>query len=160
MQRGVKPQPTQVKVIRGNPGKRPLNEAEPKPRRLIPDPPRDLTDEAQIEWHRVSVELDQLGLLTGIDRAALAGYCDAWGRWVYARRLIVRAAEEYPKYEGLIIFSAKNNPITNPALGIANKAMADVMRYCVEFGMTPSARSRIAATPRATEEDETSQFFN
>lgn len=157
---GPKPQPTQLKVIRGNPGKRPLNEAEPKPSRGIPFPPDDLSEEAKIEWLRVVPELDRLGLLTMIDRSALVGYCDAWGRWVYARRAVAAAAKEFPKYEGLIIETVNGNWVQNPALGIANKAMADVMRYCVEFGMTPSARSRIAATPRAAEEDPAAEFIN
>jgi phage terminase small subunit len=32
-------------------------------------------------------------------------------------------------------------------IGIANKAMADMVRYAAEFGMTPSARCRVSATP-------------
>ena len=32
--RGKKPKPTHLKLITGNPGKRPLNEAEPKPEGL------------------------------------------------------------------------------------------------------------------------------
>lgn len=160
MQRGTKPKPTELRIVTGNPSRRPLNEAEPKPRKENIDPPDDLSDEAKIEWRRVSVELDRLGLLTGVDRAALCGYCDAWGRWVYARRAIVDAARGYPRYEGLMIETVNGNLIPNPALGIANKAMADVMRYCVEFGMTPSARSRITASPRPTEKDEADEFFD
>lgn len=27
-----------------------------------------------------------MGILTGINRAVLAGYCQSWGRWVEAER--------------------------------------------------------------------------
>jgi len=44
---------------------------------------------------------------------------------------------------GLMIKTSNGNAIQNPLVGIANKAMADMVRYAAEFGMTPSARSRI-----------------
>ena len=160
MQRGPKPQPTHLKLVRGNPGKRELNQAEPKPRRAIPDPPDELNGDAKREWIRVVPELDRLGMLTTIDRTALSAYCQAFGRWMQAERKLAQMAAREPVFEGMLIKTTNGNMIQNPIVGIANKAMADVMRYCVEFGMTPSARSRIAATPRAAEEDEASQFFN
>ena len=46
---------------------------------------------------------------------------------------------------GLIIRTQGGNAIQNPLVGTANKAMADMMRYAAEFGMTPSARTRIWA---------------
>jgi P27 family predicted phage terminase small subunit len=44
---------------------------------------------------------------------------------------------------GLVVKTKSGNIIQNPLVGVANKAMADVVRYAAEFGMTPSARSRI-----------------
>ncbi len=159
MQRGPKPHPTFLKIVRGNPGKRDLNHAEPKPRRVIPDPPEELSEDAKKEWVRVVPELDRLGMLTTIDRTALSAYCQAFGRWMQAERKLAQMAARDPVFDGMLIRTTNRNFIQNPMVGIANKAMADVMRYCVEFGMTPSARSRITATPRATEEDSTEEFF-
>ena len=152
--------PTAIKVIEGNPGKRPINDREAKPTRGIPDPPSDLDADGLAEWQRVAPELERAGLLSKIDRMALAAYCDACARWVQARRLIREEAARNPTYEGLIIQGAHGGWVQNPALVVANKAMSDVIRYCAEFGMTPSARSRIAATPRTPEEDPAAEFIN
>jgi len=43
-----------------------------------------------------------------------------------------------------MIKTTNGNAIQNPLVGMANRAMADMVRYATEFGMTPSSRSRIA----------------
>jgi P27 family predicted phage terminase small subunit len=156
MTRGRKPKPTYLKVVSGNPGKRPLNEREPVPIRKIPNPPAELSDDAKVEWGRVSEELYRMGLLTGVDRAALAAYCQAYGRWMQAECAIGEMAKKDALTGGLLIRTTNGNAIQNPLVGTANKAMADMVRYAAEFGMTPSARSRIQAEARQ-EEDE---FFD
>ena len=61
--RGRKPTPTQVKILRGNPGRRPLNEGEPQPAPLAPSCPPELSPTAKDEWNRIIVELVELGLM-------------------------------------------------------------------------------------------------
>ena len=46
-ERGRKPTPTAIKVLEGNPGKRPLNANEPKPKKKAPRCPSWLEDEAK-----------------------------------------------------------------------------------------------------------------
>lgn len=38
------------------------------------------------EWKRIAEALNRIGLLTQVDRAALAAYCQAYGRWMEAER--------------------------------------------------------------------------
>lgn len=135
--RGAKPKPTNLKILQGNPGKRPLNMREPKPRLSMPDIPEHISAIARDEWLRVSRELFSIGLLTNIDMSALAGYCQAYSRWV--------EAEEGIKKTGLVVKTKDGNIIQSPLVGIANKALALMHRFLVEFGMTPSSRSRISA---------------
>src|SRR5687768_11179819 len=81
--RGRKPLPSNVVRLRGNPGKRRLNDAEPRPPSRAPACPACLGEEARKEWKRLSEELAELRLLTGLDRGMLAAYCQAhtlWGR--------------------------------------------------------------------------------
>jgi phage terminase small subunit len=73
--RGRKPTPTRLKVLTGNPGKRPLNAAEHHPEPAVPDCPPELGPVARREWDRLVSELAPLRLLTHLDRAALAAYC-------------------------------------------------------------------------------------
>ena len=82
--RGRKPLPSNVVRLRGNPGKRRLNDAEPRPAAKVPPCPACLGDEARKEWQRLSKELAELGLLTGLDRNLLAAYCQAHALWVEA----------------------------------------------------------------------------
>ena len=71
---GRKPKPTALKLVTGNPGKRPLNDHEPQPEAAIPEVPAHLSGEAKAEWDRIVIRLHPLGLLTDLDRAALAAY--------------------------------------------------------------------------------------
>lgn len=144
---GRKPKPTHLKLVTGNPGKRALPKAEAKVVPSLPSPPPHLADEAKVEWGRVSEDLFKIGLLSGVDRAALAAYCQAYARWVQAERAISEMAKRDQLTGGLMIKTSNGNAIQNPLVGTANKAAADMVRYAAEFGMTPSARSRIHASP-------------
>src|SRR3972149_4031902 len=74
---GPPPPPTNLQLLRGNPGER-----DPEP--AIPSCPPHLNKEARREWRRVTKQLFALGLVTQLDRSALAAYCDAYSRWVEA----------------------------------------------------------------------------
>ena len=85
---GPKPKPTHLKLIAGTARRCRLPKHEPKPELAIPPVPPELCDDAKCEWGRVAPDLYRAGLMTNLDRAALAGYCAAWGRMVRAERLL------------------------------------------------------------------------
>ena len=142
---GPAPQPTALKLLAGNPGKRPLNEAEPKPVLAIPAMPKHLGKEAKKEWKRIVPELQKLGLLTRVDRAALAAYCVSFGRWV--------EAEQELAVTGAIVVSPNGYPQQSPWLAISNKALENVRRFIAEFGLSPASRSRVSVTPTDADDD-------
>ena len=149
MKRGPRPTPTVLKLIRGNPGKRPINKAEPKPKPVRrPRPPIELNADALKEWHRVAGELQKLGILTKLDLAALAAHCVAFSRFKSANEALRVMAAKDPVFEGMLIKTKQGNWIQNPLLGIARRAAADMVQFAVEFGMTPSSRSRVKVSPR------------
>ncbi len=146
-QRGRKPKPTAVKVLEGNPGKRSLNTAEPKPEKKAPRCPSWLEDEAKKEWKRMSKQLEQLGILTEIDMAAFAGYCQAYARW--------KEAEEFITQHGTIVKTPSGYWQQVPQVSIAQTYLKIMNKFCEQFGLTPSARSRIVAdTSEDKESDE------
>lgn len=149
MQAGRKPKPTAMKLVSGNPGRRELNADEPRLDLSQPSPPPFLSDDAKVEWGRLVGALFQAGLMTEADRGALAAYCQAYGRWAQAERSLAAMADRDPINHGLMIKTSNGNAIQNPLVGIANKAYADVVKIAAEFGMTPSARSRVTARPPA-----------
>ena len=144
---GRRPKPTILKKLAGNPGKRPLNKNEPKPEIAIPDRPKFLTQEAVLEWKRITLELSVLGVLAQIDRAALAAYCQVWARWA--------KAEADLNERGEFTLTEKGNEIQNPYLAIANKCLKQMREYLTEFGMTPSSRSRISGAPKKRSDERT-----
>ena len=144
---GTKPQPTYLKLIKGTRKSR-INKAEPMPAPALPAAPDHLNDEAKVEWKRVAEDLFRLGVLTEIDRVVLAAYCQAYGRWSRAEAVLAEMAKRDELTGGLMVRTISGNAIQNPMVGIANKAMADMVRYATELGMTPSARTRIHADPR------------
>ena len=78
---GRKPKPTALKALEGNPGKRKLNKKEPMPGKGMPDCPKWLLPDAQEEWKRLCEKLNQMGVLTEVDRSAFAAYCQSYARW-------------------------------------------------------------------------------
>jgi P27 family predicted phage terminase small subunit len=134
--RGRKPKPTAIRQIEGNPGRRPLNDREPVPPSGIPECPEELDDDARAEWFRTAKVLSDMKLLTLADRSALAAYCVVYSRWLAAERAV--------KQYGTIVKSPdKGFPMKSPYLTVADQAMEAMRKFMVEFGLTPSSRSRI-----------------
>lgn len=138
--RGRKPTPGPLKLVRGNPGKRPVKDG-PKPRPVRPTQPTWLRPEAKCEWSRLAPELERLELLTIVDRAALAAYCTAWGHLVEAEKKMTKGKTLSPWWT------------------VWKQAMQQVRAFATEFGLTPSSRGRIAL-PQAGTEDELEDFLN
>jgi P27 family predicted phage terminase small subunit len=133
-----------LKLLTGNPGKRPLNANEPKPEAAMPDCPVELGPVARREWDRMAAELASLRILTQLDRAALAAYCGAYAMWA-------EATEAIQKF-GTMVKSPTGYPVQSPYVSIANRQAEIMMRIASEFGFTPASRSRISV-PAGSEND-------
>jgi P27 family predicted phage terminase small subunit len=134
--RGRRPKPTRLKVLTGNPGKRPLNESEPRPEPVVPECPPELGEVARKEWDRLAAELGPLRITTNLDRGALAAYCGAYALWAEAMGAIQKF--------GSMIKSPSGYPVQSPYLAVANRQTEIMMRIASEFGFTPASRSRIS----------------
>jgi P27 family predicted phage terminase small subunit len=135
--RGRKPIPTAVKLLRNNPGRRPLNDDEPIHDAIDVTCPDDLVDPvARAEWDRVAVILRDCGQVTVVDRATLIGYCLKYAQW--------KALEREARLHPFLVRSPSGYPIPNPALGMANKVFGLMLKAAAELGITPSSRSRVS----------------
>jgi len=145
--RGPAPQPTNIRLLHGNPSKRTFNKREPQPRRERPSCPRWLKGEARKEWQRVIPELDRLRLLTVVDRAALATYCQAWSRYVEAEAMLSKIGS---------ILKAKDSDYfqISPYATISKQNALLVKAFCQEFGLTPASRTRISVPKPPDDDDE------
>jgi P27 family predicted phage terminase small subunit len=132
-----RPKPTAIRRLEGNRGKRAWNHDEPEPPDGIPRCPNHLAPVARTEWRRVARALHAMGVLTPIDRAALAAYCQSYAKWVEAEQKL----KETPP----LVKTPSGYVQQSPWLLIANKQLELMGRYMTELGMTPASRSRVAA---------------
>ncbi|SEM69478.1 phage terminase small subunit P27 family [Palleronia pelagia] len=105
------------------------------PLAALPRCPPHLSKIAQKEWRRLATPLFDAGIVTLADRAALAAYCQAYGRWV--------EAEERLKETPPLLKAPSGYVQQSPWLSVANKQLELMGRYMGELGLTPAARSRI-----------------
>ena len=165
-QRGPKALPTNVRLLRGNPGRRPIPEGEVQPEIDIPGCPKHLLPEARKEWKRITPELEQLGLVSRIDRASLSLYCQEWAWWAWHDSLLQRdiklAGERRAAYEadpankdkpwaggdGFQIPTPNGSMSYNPHWVARRQAAAQLDKFLASFGMSPSSRGRVTPSNR------------
>lgn len=135
--RGRKTKPTALKVLEGNPGKRPLNDREPVPPKATLKCPAWLLPEAKKEWKRLAPALEAMGVLTMADLTAFEGYCQAYARW--------KEAEAFITQHGSIFQTPSGYVQQVPQVSIAQQNLKIMQSFCSEFGLTPATRARIIA---------------
>ena len=107
--------------------------------------PSWLSDDAKREWKRVmkefsEMEADGQHLVTKLDRASLAAYCQAWADLKHATEMIEKHGAIFPiKDDSGRVKCLQQSPY----VAMKHKAYATLKAYCAEFGFTPSARCRI-----------------
>lgn len=151
-QRGPAPKPTALKLLAGNPGKRRLNTSEPQPPRGAPGCPTWLDTEAKAEWRRIVPELERLGLLTKVDRAALAAFCQAWSDY--------KAAVQAVRQDGKTFLTESGYIAKNPMVTIMNEAADRLHKFGQQFGLSPASRTRLhAPKDEGDKPDDAARFF-
>jgi len=136
--------PTALKILEGNPGRRPLNLNEPKPIPIAPECPDWLPDEAKKLWKRLAIELERLKLLTEIDGIALEGLCVSYSMWKEAVEFIKKNGTTYriprtnKKGKVVSVYIAQF-----PEVSIAIQCLKQIRAFASEFGLTPSSRGKI-----------------
>lgn len=144
---GRRPQPTALRVLRGNPGKRRYNKNEPVMPPIEQDfevPPVELQADAVAcdEWRRVVKLLRDAKVITKAERAVVIALCQQWSRYLEASASIAKA--------GLVVKGPGGGPITNPYLRISDTALAHCQRMWAELGLTPSSRSKVSTVQDST----------
>jgi P27 family predicted phage terminase small subunit len=139
---GRKPKPTALKLLGGNAGKRKPPAREPKPTKGVPPCPAHLSPRAKAAWKRVGPELERMGVLTVADGMALELLVAAYAEYRDARETVAREGATYESLtqNGMMIRA-------HPSVAIASDAWRRVRAMLAEFGLTPSARTRVQGAP-------------
>lgn len=158
-QRGPKPLPSNVHFLKGNPSKKTAAQLMDslQPEIEIPGCPPHLFQEAKKEWKRITPELQRYGLISKLDRSALALYCQSWAMLVYAEMQLKRAmkiaeekkaaaearGEEWAGGDGMVVITTNGNMVYSPYWVMANRAREQVDKFQANFGLSPSSRGRV-----------------
>jgi P27 family predicted phage terminase small subunit len=94
-----------------------------------------LSAEAKAEWSRITPELERLGLIARVDRAALAGYAQSWARWREAEQVIEEHGQTYVTPTGFLR--------ERPEVAIAASEKRALRLFALEFGLSPASRTRL-----------------
>lgn len=151
--RGRPPKPTALKRLH-NAGRRPVNELEPEPPAVTAateicstvvlriDPPVELSPRGQQRWRELAADLANMRVLTKVDLAEFAMYCDAYGDW---HRLVDLHNEVLNKSAaGAFLEKTPNGMLQMGALFLAkSKARMDAHKLGAGFGLNPAARTSI-----------------
>jgi P27 family predicted phage terminase small subunit len=133
---GPAPTPTRLKVLRGNPGKRKINGAEPVPLRGLPECPERFKGAAREAWLFLSEQAKAMGMDFRIDSLSLAGACQAYGRAIDADAVIDSLGPTFTTPNGYVQ--------QRPEVSIALQNWKMFKAFATEWGFTPASRSRLS----------------
>jgi len=141
---GRPPKPTALKILQGDFDKNPQrrNRDEPTPEAIVPPCPEWLKGNARREWTRVTKEMSDMNVMTMADRESVEQYCILYGQW----RDMVRTVSR----DGALVEGRGGDLVETAASKSSRALSAEILKYLVQFGLTPAARTRIhvqKATP-------------
>lgn len=161
--------PTSLRLIRGNPGKRPIPPGEPKPTAVAPPMPSNLDPIARREWKRLAAPFVTLGILTAADGMAFAELCTSYATSVRIRMALKECGyklltEKHSFLESEGKDGRSDEVMTvevkiNPLFAQQRLASQTLRFWCQEFGTTPSSRGKIRV-PGGGEADPQEDFLN
>lgn len=136
--RGRKPKPTTLKLLQGNPGKRPINQEEPQAKPIFnPDPPAHFSDLQAAKWRDMAAQLGAVRVLTQLDLDALEIYCIEW--------VAMHAALTDLNERGKLLQAPSGGVMWNPSWTQYKHSLAQCRSLQSEFGLTPSSRTGVVA---------------
>jgi P27 family predicted phage terminase small subunit len=155
--RGPKPTPTALRVLRGNPSRRPFNGDEPTPADLDAAIPDEIVDKvARAEWTRAIVPAIAIGHITAADRTLAIAHCELWATW----QSQLRDAAKSPHVGAA---GRSKYPMPNQARIMSNKTLTLLAAIDEKLGFSPTSRSRVVAkgpgSTRAAIDKQRAKFF-
>lgn len=152
---GRKPKPVAIKKLTNNPGKRKLNNNEPRftPIKGVSAPEWFLDAElnlAIVMWELTAKELCAEGLLCVTDLSVLERWCVAYEFW---RRAVINIARQ-----GNTVVGATGGPVKNPELTAKKEQESELNTTGALLGLDPSSRQRLIGL--ATKEKSNNPFNN
>jgi len=140
--KGRKPKPTKLKEMSdtAQPCRVLDNEMSVSILANIPDPPFQLSEQAEREYYIICQELHSKKMLHLVDLSLLTAYANEMALYIETERLLRQHGriDEFYNEDGQLIRRQ-----SKPEQKISNDALNKALKIAVQFGVTPSARTRI-----------------
>lgn len=151
--KGRKPTPPSLKLLAGNPGKRPMPDTPDSPLLSdIDEPPDWLHDDAKGFYREVVKLLTGMRVATEADKLGIVALSQALAE-------VKIAHKEMNKY-GRVIKSKGGGAERNPYAIHSAQFLGFVRQFITEYGMTPCSRARLIAKASEGEEDAFSKYMS
>lgn len=155
--------PTHLRLVRGNPSKRPINKNEPQPPKGVPPVPKHFDKQGKYWFKRMAEELDAIGVISQLDARALELLVEAYTEYRHHCETLDREGYTYAVYSDDDYDEGKEREIRmikpHPAAMMKADAWKRLRAMLAEFGMTPSSRSKVSKD-KPDDDDLLSQFLN
>ena len=149
-----RPKPSSLKLLAENPGKRKINDREPMPGRSKNEVPSWMPPKAKQYWQDLHPMLERIGVLSEADETALAGLCATYALWRSSFEFLQKHGTTYKTVTtvGDIMWKAY------PQVGIESDTSKRLRAWMVEFGLTPSSRTKVKTVN--SKKDNKKKLFN
>ena len=156
--RGRKKLPTEIKELKGTLQKCRELDNQMKPEKIVdlPYPPEYLNDDGKREWYAIIKEYNKLGMISKLDLSMLGLYCNEIATYI-------EMTNKLKDKDRIMVFKNPDNSIKYaaqvPYQKIANDALAKALKIAIEFGLTPSSRTRISTGQLGDNDDPFVEFL-
>ena len=152
--RGTLPTPTKIRILNGNPSRRPLPANEPQFTPGIPDRPTGLSAGARTQWDGLVGEMGNSGVLRRVDGGALEMLCEDLamldtlrkGLAAQAREITKKAREKKQQISGNALTALSRTTEGRRTMTTIRELSAQIIIQRREFGLTPSSSTRVQAS--------------
>jgi P27 family predicted phage terminase small subunit len=141
--RGRPKKPTSLKLLEGNPGKRPLPTDEVMPEPVADPCPKWFDRYAKQVWQELASRLEDIGLLTKVDSIDFQSLCISVG-------ILRKAYQDLKKLKKLTFETDKGYRQQVPEIGIISSSIKTITTLAAKFGLSPADRVGLVS-PKASE---------
>ncbi len=136
------PQPTTLKILHGNPGRRPINDREPQPDQVVTDlaPPKVLGRAGKKVWRDTLPVLRRMRVLTEADSDTLQNYCLCMEQVLECQKVLKKHGRTYEvvnEKTGAVAFKYR------PEAKLMAEYLKEARQLGALLGLDPSNRSRL-----------------
>ena len=148
------PTPTKIRILNGNPSRRPLPANEPQFTPGIPDRPSGMSAGARKQWDALVGEMANSGVLRRVDGGALAMLCEDLamldtlrkGLAAQASEISREAREKKQQISGNALTALSRTTEGRRTFSTIRELTGQIVIQRREFGLTPSSSSRVQAS--------------